>query len=96
MPQEVLGKKMNAFTWTLLSVGSGGMFGPILGGAVFDLSGSYRLAFEIASTLACVSATLSVLAAISRHSKERYACMTDARFKKSSVKVFRQKLQGKK
>ncbi|XP_075264554.1 uncharacterized protein LOC142356566, partial [Convolutriloba macropyga] len=73
--EEVLGKKMNAFTWTLLSVGSGGMFGPILGGAVFDLSGSYRLAFEIASTLACVSATLSVLAAISRHSKERKRSM---------------------
>ncbi|XP_075258471.1 uncharacterized protein LOC142350505 [Convolutriloba macropyga] len=69
--QEVLGKKTNAFTWVLLSVGSGGLSGPILGAAVFDLSGSYRLAFEIASTMACLSATLSVLAAIARHSKER-------------------------
>lgn len=69
--QEVVGKKSNGFTWVMLAQGIGCLCGPVLGGLIYDASGSYRLAFEIASTMACISATLSVLAAISRHSKER-------------------------
>ena len=70
-PQEVVGKKGNGFTWVMLAQGIGCVCGPVVGGLIYDASGSYRLAFEIASTMACISATLSVLAAISRHSKER-------------------------